>query len=770
MLGFAASAADFDFDIPAGDLDTALKAYSKQTGEQLVYRMEDLKGKVTKGAKGTMSEKDALEAILAGTGLSVKVDASGAVAVFPAEAVAGGASTGNAGAGGELEEVVVRATAISQIALETRSATRLDTDPMLIPLSVSTVEEELLRQQQATSLGDVLDNVSGITTEDGYVYARGFEVKSARNGTSDTTAYTNGGQTFRPTVATDRVEVVKGPEQVLQGRGGGIGGILNVVTKIPTPDDYVFLGGAVGSDSYWRLDLDVNGTLVEGRYGVLMGEAIGSTSSQGDGPQDTVGPSQDFYSAGLRWTNADFGSDLSVVYENSTDGVGVIPDPIGGNPLANDAPRFVFGDNRSFSDSERELVEVHYQQRIVGTWYADVTYVSLESSAEFSFFDYYADFVDPNLILASQYRSIPGGKYTTDTFRGSIKGEFATGPVTHKVLLGYDDQTVKVRPGGGTELLGTYFTDVVSRAKTFEPCEFDCSFFSTGTSEDYQEGILFIDQFSWQKWHALLGVRWLSAGYSSSDSFFEFSDSESSTLPQYGLVYAANPQLSFYVSGSEGYRGVAGIKDENGKPLPDTGYMQYEGGVKWLAMGQQLAVTAAIYQIEQTNVPGLGGFTPEFEPYFISIPGITSKGFDLELSGQPLPGLEVRATYAYLEVEDDTTGEPPFGGYLPNRFTLWSQYWFGRERGNGWWAGAGLSAVDAPTLGPDQAEVSGNAIIDLSAGYQGRQWQAILGVKNVGDIDGYQSRGGVKVIGSDIYYTGTPLTSREVRLDVNYQF
>ena len=160
-LAAAVSAADFNFDIPAGDLDAALKAYSKQTGEQLVYRAEDLKGKSTQGAKGRMSDQQALEAIVAGTGLKVNRDSSGAFAIFPAEAVAGGASTETAGSQ-KLEEVIVTATAISHLYVTSRSVSRLDTDPMNLPQSVTAVQGDLLYTQQASSLTDVLDNVAGM--------------------------------------------------------------------------------------------------------------------------------------------------------------------------------------------------------------------------------------------------------------------------------------------------------------------------------------------------------------------------------------------------------------------------------------------------------------------------------------------------------------------------------------------------------------------------------------------------------------------------------
>ena len=97
LLAFSAQAQDLKFDIPASDLKSALDAYINQTGQQIVYKSDDLKGKASPGARGSMTSDQALTALLAGTGLQVSRDASGAVVVFPAEAVAGGASDKAAG-------------------------------------------------------------------------------------------------------------------------------------------------------------------------------------------------------------------------------------------------------------------------------------------------------------------------------------------------------------------------------------------------------------------------------------------------------------------------------------------------------------------------------------------------------------------------------------------------------------------------------------------------------------------------------------------------
>ncbi len=70
-------------DIPAGDLAAALDAYARQSGTQLVYRADQLKGARTPGVQGQAASPQALDALLKGSGYRAQRDASGAVVIVP---------------------------------------------------------------------------------------------------------------------------------------------------------------------------------------------------------------------------------------------------------------------------------------------------------------------------------------------------------------------------------------------------------------------------------------------------------------------------------------------------------------------------------------------------------------------------------------------------------------------------------------------------------------------------------------------------------------
>src|SRR5260221_7133363 len=73
------------FSIPAGDLAEALDKYARQTGRQVLYKVDEVKSARTSGVHGTMSPDEALRALLVGTGFTVRTDRSGAVAIVRGE-------------------------------------------------------------------------------------------------------------------------------------------------------------------------------------------------------------------------------------------------------------------------------------------------------------------------------------------------------------------------------------------------------------------------------------------------------------------------------------------------------------------------------------------------------------------------------------------------------------------------------------------------------------------------------------------------------------
>ena len=113
---------------------------------------------------------------------------------------------------------------------------RPTTDIKNIPQALSIISSAQIEDQQLRSVGDLLLFVPGASYNSG----EGNRDTLVLRGNSSTADFFVDGvrddvQYFRDFYNVDRVEVLKGPNAMIFGRGGG-GGIVNRVLKRPTLD------------------------------------------------------------------------------------------------------------------------------------------------------------------------------------------------------------------------------------------------------------------------------------------------------------------------------------------------------------------------------------------------------------------------------------------------------------------------------------------------------------------------------------------------------
>lgn len=93
-LATAAPTTPMTFDVPADSAEKALRLFSRQSGLEVVFASEVTRGVRTKAVQGEMPARQALDAMLTGTGLVVFEDKTGAFSIQrgPANAKATGAA------------------------------------------------------------------------------------------------------------------------------------------------------------------------------------------------------------------------------------------------------------------------------------------------------------------------------------------------------------------------------------------------------------------------------------------------------------------------------------------------------------------------------------------------------------------------------------------------------------------------------------------------------------------------------------------------------
>ena len=150
------------------------------------------------------------------------------------------------------------------------SATRTDTAIKNLPFSISAFTEQFIEDIGALELIDVAIFAPGVTSG-AKEFTQGNNRFSIRGFDGDVTPQRNGfvGNRYVDSGNITRVEVVKGPASLLYGQITP-GGTVNYITKRPTNKDFTKIKAQVGTDSFWRTDLDLNRSLAQGRVNTRL--------------------------------------------------------------------------------------------------------------------------------------------------------------------------------------------------------------------------------------------------------------------------------------------------------------------------------------------------------------------------------------------------------------------------------------------------------------------------------------------------------------------
>jgi iron complex outermembrane receptor protein len=138
------------------------------------------------------------------------------------------------------------------------TATRIDTPIKDLPFTISAFTEQFIDDIGARELPDIVTYAPGVTTG-AKEFVAGNTRFSIRGFDGDTQPQRNGfvGNRYVDTANIARVEIVKGPASLLYGQITP-GGTVNYITKRPTDKAATSIRGEVGSDSFYRAELDTN--------------------------------------------------------------------------------------------------------------------------------------------------------------------------------------------------------------------------------------------------------------------------------------------------------------------------------------------------------------------------------------------------------------------------------------------------------------------------------------------------------------------------------
>jgi len=229
------------FDIPAGSLDSVLADFRRITGVAVTVSKEGIRSLSSPGVTGLYTPEQALQKLLADTGLAYRFTAADAVSL-------------------DLQSVSQSVEVTASVEALSSSTPKYSAPVLDTPQTISAIPDRIMQEQGVTTLRDALRNVAGISLAAGEGSSQGDNLTirgfSARND-----LYIDGmrdyGSYYRDPFDMQEVDVLQGPSSVTFGRGS-TGGVVNQATK--TPGLSAFISGSIdlGTDLTRRGTLDID--------------------------------------------------------------------------------------------------------------------------------------------------------------------------------------------------------------------------------------------------------------------------------------------------------------------------------------------------------------------------------------------------------------------------------------------------------------------------------------------------------------------------------
>ena len=573
------------------------------------------------------------------------------------------------------------------------------------PQSISIIPREVIEQQAATTLNDVLRNVSGISMAAGEggggpagdnLTLRGF---GARNdifvdGIRDFASYT------RDTFNIEQVEVVKGPASAQTGRGS-TGGYINLFSKQPQARTFVAGTAGIGLPGYERATLDVNlggeqvgmGDGVALRVNALYHDADTPGRDHVESHRIGIAPS---IAVGLGGSTRAILSYFRLQQDNVPDyGIPFIPTTNTSPELADhlNQPAPVDYDNY-YGLLERDFDETKVNIATFALEHDVSDDIRLSNTTRYGHATRDSLFSAPRLQnpLTTQVTPQPQSRDTVDRIllnQSNIFAKFATGSVRHDAIAGFEISSEKSRnqlravdPSPTTDLFdpdperpwnGTISDlpgEVVrAKSRTIAAYIFDTVHFS--------EQLLLTGGLRWERNKSEFNP----APSQINDDVQPIKRKDSYLTWRAGLTYKPMPSLSLYIgAGTSVNPSIENLTqttpNESLGDLEPEKSRTYEIGAKWDGLGGKLLLTTALFRTDKTNARTA------------AIPGERAQvldgkqrvdGFEFGATGRITDRWQLIGSYTYLhsEVRDSRT-EAEIGHRLGNvpkySGTLWTLY------------------------------------------------------------------------------------------------
>lgn len=591
-------------------------------------------------------------------------------------------------------------------------STKSNLTMMETPQPIAIVTHEIIEQQQAKQLSDVLQNVNGIyvtssrgNSQDSFG-GRGFIL-------GNDNIFKNGSRinsgVFPEVTGLERVEVLKGANAMLYGNTAA-GGVINMITKKPKFNFGGSVGMNAGSWNSYKPVVDLYGPLSKN-----IAFRVNGTYEYAESFRDVVQSEKYYFNPSFLFNLSDRSQlivEADYLKNNFTPdfGIGSITEKDQSYRLNDMVARNVFfGTDWQYQNVEQASTNVTFNHQFDEKW-------SLNATASYQ--NYTKDYFSTERVQWGYEKSTDrlswkrplNRTYNEQNYASAqvnLNGEFNTGKISHKVLFGADadygvadsysyyNPTNRL-PYGNNYLYGTngnsngllYLDNPASWASGDVP---NAEKLEKNRINTRRIGVYAQDFISLTKeFKVIAGLRWsyienmptINTKFKTSTNGLvnlnstmgkglvnNSSSSDQAISPKAGLVYMPNDNFSAFATYTNSFVANVG-KLRDGEALTPTNIDQYEIGAKKNIWNNALAINLTVYQIlyrnyyqaaldDKGNPVDPTGLTKDFAGK------MRSRGVELDITGNPNENISIIGGFSYNNsVYLDT---PDMFGYVENQ-------------------------------------------------------------------------------------------------------
>ncbi|KPE51968.1 TonB-dependent siderophore receptor [Chryseobacterium indologenes] len=591
------------------------------------------------------------------------------------------------------------------------------------PQPIAIVTHEIIEQQQAKQLSDVLQNVNGMyvtssrgNSQDSFG-GRGYILGNDnmfKNGTR-----INSG-VFPEVSGLERVEVLKGANAMLYGNTAA-GGIINMITKKPKFNFGGNIGMNAGSWNSYKPTVDIYGPLSKN-----IAFRINGAYEHAESFRDVVESEKYYFNPSFLF-NISPKSQLIVeadyLKNNFTPdfGLGTITNRDKSYSLITQLPRNAFlGADWQYQNVEQVSTNVTFNHQFNEKW-------SLSTVASYQNYtkDYFStervqwEYASGNRLAWKRPLNRTYNEQNYTSLQANINGEFNTGKISHKILMGADadygtaDAYTYYNPSNGLTYGSNYIYGTNGNSGDLlyldNPATWASGSIPAAEKSDKTRintrriGVYVQDFISLTKqFKVIAGLRWsyienmptLNTKFRTSvkTETPNSATSDQAISPKIGLVYMPDDNLSVFATYTNSFAANAGYMSNEIDNLNTSGTAndvanrvrllskqairpttidQYEIGAKKNFWNNALAVNLTLYQINNNNTYqnyfylDAAGSPQTPDNNLKEFAGKTrSRGVELDITGNPNENLSIIGGFSYNNTVYTSTPEK---GYVENQ-------------------------------------------------------------------------------------------------------